>query len=88
MKIEELARVLDKQLQISYPDDAGDWYASFKYGEVKDGPILASYTGRGKTPSAALADYAKDIAGKLMVFHAMNDKLRMEFKMPCELDSD
>ena len=87
MKIEELARILDKQLEIMYPDDSGDWYASFKYGEVKDGSILTSYTGRGNTPNAALRDYVKDIAGKLMVFNAGSLTLRMEFKMPFDLEA-
>jgi len=84
MKITELAKILDKQLEMLYPDCAGKWYVSFRRGEVIDGCILIGETGRGANPQDALIDYARKIRGKRMAFGA-HTKDRMEFVIPNDL---
>ena len=84
MTITELAKLLDQQLEMLYPDTGGQWYGGFRQGEVIEGGVLIGVCGRGETTSEALADYVSEIAGKRMAFRAMTDK-RMEFVIPSDL---
>jgi hypothetical protein len=57
------------------------FYAHFKGGEVKEGPILSGVFGNGHTEAEAIADYAKRISLKLLVFDAYWMK-RREIRCP------
>jgi hypothetical protein len=60
----------------------GDGFiASFPDVEVKDRDVLISDHGRGATPEAAAADYAKQLSGRLLVLNAMGS-LRREVVCP------
>ena len=86
VKITELSQVFDKKLRVLYPDVNGNWMANFDYGEVMDDGVLIGECGRGKSPDAALKDYASKIAGKRMVFNAYTDQ-RVELEMPSDLEA-
>lgn len=49
----------------------GRYMASFDHAEVKEGGMLASAVGRGKTVDEAIANYIPHIRGKLLVIDAM-----------------
>lgn len=48
-------------------DNDSRYYAQFKNTEVKDGSVLVSTFGNGRTPDAAVREYARLISGKLLV---------------------
>lgn len=55
------------------------WTAHFDNVEIKDGPILEAAYGDGMSPYAAVLDYSRKIAGKLLVINAGSSKKRCEF---------
>ncbi len=55
--------------------------ASFEHAEVKDGPILSSAYGNGTSEAEAIADYARQISGKLLVIDATSED-RFEIEVP------
>ena len=81
MNILEFADVIDQEIQIIYfPNQDGRFSAAF-HGEIKDGAVLCSMHGNGKTAASAMNDYADQIAGKRIVFNAMSSG-RKEFVAP------
>ena len=86
MKLTELAKILDKQLEMHFPDSGGNWYCSFSRCEIMSKGMLTSQPGRGKTPDEAIADYVDVIVGKRIVFNAMRPDDRVEFVVPDTLD--
>lgn len=71
-------KVSERGLHVRHPHL---YYARFEGAEVKDGCILCSAYGNGHTPEEAIADYANEISGKLLVFGAFSD-LRREIQAP------
>lgn len=57
-------------------DDPNRYYAHFPECEEKDGNILAGTFGDGATPEEAIRDYAKQVGGKHLVFHAWDAEKR------------
>lgn len=87
MTLDELAHLLDVELRItSSVDDNGkiSIRVKFPHAEIKDGIVLASATGFGKTLAQARKNYAREIAGKRLVFDAYGE-FRREFNIPSTL---
>ncbi len=85
MKLTTIADLLNEQIRITYyPNQRNRWSASFERGEIGERAVLIGAYGNGPTPEAAIAEYAKQIAGKRIVFAAMTDN-RREFVMPEDL---
>ncbi len=59
------------------------YYASFKGVEVAEGSMLASKSGDGATPEAAIVDYARRLVGKQLVVGAYTPS-RREIQCPNE----
>ncbi len=90
MNIRKLGKIMNQKLDITGsvdPDNLSNvrWVARFEGGEIKEGCILSSTYGRGKTPRLALRDYAKNITGKTIVFNAYSEKDRDTFVVPDHL---
>ena len=68
-----------------YAGQGGRWTAHFEHAEVKEGAILSSEYGNADSPAAALADYARKIEGKLLVFNAFNKDDCREISVPAEV---
>jgi hypothetical protein len=62
------------------------WIASFQHVEIMEGGMLRSASGNGETPEAAVADYARIIAGHRLVCNAYTSD-RKEFQAPNEFTS-
>lgn len=66
---------------------AGPWlerfryFAHFKRAEIKEGRMLSSASGDGATPEEAIADYARNISGQLLIIDAYRDE-RCELHVP------
>ena len=60
---------------------ADKFYARFKRCEIKVGYCLKSSFGDGSSPEHAIANYAKEISGKLLVIDAMSTG-RKEIQCP------
>ena len=59
------------------------YYAHFEACDVKDGVVLCGTYGNGSSPDEAMADYAEQISGQLLVFNAWTNKLaRREIVAP------
>lgn len=56
--------------------DRDRFYAYFKGVEVKDGSLLCSSYGNGRTPMQAAENYILEISGKLLVVNAMSENRR------------
>jgi hypothetical protein len=70
----DLKMVIDeRKLPVGHPKR---FTAEFDHVEVKDGPILSSEYGNGKTPDDAIKDYAKKISMKKIVVNAMGKNRR------------
>lgn len=64
------------------PEDAPNrFYARFKGAETKNGQILTSEAGDGKTEREAIKNYAKAISLKTLVVNAMSAD-RREIQVP------
>lgn len=59
------------------------WCAHFKHAEVKGPGILSSVSGNGDTPEQAIADYARQLPGQLLVIDAFRPT-RREIQCPNE----
>ena len=88
MNIYELADLIDQELVITrYPNENNRFSCSFDDTETKvskEDSFLTSRFGDGKSPSAAVKDYARKIRGKLLVIGAMSGS-RKEFQVPKNL---
>jgi len=83
-EVYELTMVIEERV----PKDMGDrwpessrYYAKFEDCEVKQGPGLRSEYGNGRTPGEAIANYAKEISGALLVLNAFGPN-RREIQAP------
>uniref|UniRef100_A0A6M3L9A3 Uncharacterized protein n=1 Tax=viral metagenome TaxID=1070528 RepID=A0A6M3L9A3_9ZZZZ len=89
MNIEEYADILNLTLVIRrYHNQSNRWSAAFEDCETKDdatSSILASESGEGQTPAAAVNDYVVKIQGKLLVQHAGSSNLRRDVIVPMTL---
>ena len=81
MTILEFAEVVGVHLEMLYPDTAGQWYVHLKGAETKEGGMLHSKSGRGRTPDEALKSYVEEIKGDRIVIKAYGDG-RQEFNVP------
>jgi hypothetical protein len=57
------------------------WSVRFDRVEVMEDGMLRSAYGKGPSPQEAVCDYARQIAGRRLVVHAMSP-LRYEFEAP------
>ena len=84
-EVYELTMVIDERV----PKDMGDrwtedsrYYAEFEGRDIKDGAVLCSAFGDGRTPGEAMANYyAKEISGALLVLNAFGPN-RREIQAP------
>jgi hypothetical protein len=82
MTFYEYADVLNVDIRvIRYHNQNDRWSARFQDCEVKDGAVLRTTSGEGKTPELAISDYIKQIRGKRIIFNAYTDN-RREFTVP------
>lgn len=86
MNIYEFADMVDKSIIIKYcPNQNGRFYACFEHGETKENKddccLLGNY-GNGSTPTTAVDEYSRIISGRYIVFNAMSQENRQEFKIP------
>ena len=85
MNISEFADVIDQDIIIRrYSSQSGRWSASFDHGEIKEGIMLKGEYANGLSPNEALSNYARQIRGRKIVFHAYKDR-RKEFIVPTDL---
>lgn len=86
MTIEEYADVLNVELVVRRcANQENRWMADFESCEIKDGVILSSSYGDGKSPDKAIDSYVEKIRGKRIVFHAMSTAKRREYEVPHNL---
>jgi hypothetical protein len=82
----DLADILNEDIVMRRHAAQGNrWTARFEHAEVQKSVFLSSEFGNGDSPEAALADYARRIAGKLLVFDAFNKDDRREISVPQEV---
>mgnify|MGYP000901933519 CR=1 FL=1 len=65
-------------------DDGLRFFASFDGAEVKDGSMLVAAHGNGADPNRAIASYASEIAGQVLVVDAWRVS-RREIAVPANL---
>jgi hypothetical protein len=80
--IEELALILNEEIEIRFPDVNQNYMFSFKNAEIKERSMLVSTCGRGKSPDIARKNYMPEIAGKTLVFNAFDKERRREIVVP------
>jgi len=87
--LQEFAKVNDLVLEVNEREPeflAGRklprYYVEFQRCEIKDDYILTSATGNGDTIEEALADYAKQISRKQLVFNAYDQDTRRVIYAP------
>lgn len=94
MKIEEFADVIGVDIIITRHNNFNPvtgtpkdkcWTASLKYAEIKEGSILSSQSGRGKTPDEAINNYCEAISGERIILNAMSETRRQEYNVPADL---
>ena len=85
IKIEHVALLINKELEIKYSLGTQLWLARFKNGELMRNGCLGSIHGQGKSPNEALEAYVEQIKGYPMAFNTMDSLKREEFNMPKEL---
>lgn len=71
-------KVTERDLRVRHPQL---YYARFDGAEIKGDCILRSAYGNGHTPEEAIANYANEISGKLLVIGAFTDG-RREIRVP------
>ena len=92
MKLVEFAKAVGIEIEIYCPigrasaDREGRWLASIRKCEVKEGSILTSTYGKGKTPDSAYDNLVNELKGKTIVINAYNDTLRREYLLPEDLE--
>lgn len=86
MNITDYCDAINATIRINYyPNQRKRFCARIEGAEVKEKGCLASVHGNGITPLAAIADYAKQIAGKVIVFDAFDGEKRRELQVPINL---
>jgi hypothetical protein len=69
--LEELSILAGDRLTVTFNPFLKKWQCSFENGEIKTVHILRWASGFGSTPTSAMEDYAANISGETMVFHAV-----------------
>ena len=86
MQITQYCDIIDKQLvirsRVMWKDVNSRWYALIEGAEIKDGVCLCSMTGNGSSPDEALADLARAVGNRRLVFAAADASRREEFNAP------
>jgi hypothetical protein len=83
--IYELAKLIDVQLVVSWPNGADLFSARLQGVEVKDSTdssIAASAVAFGADPSTAITALCERISGKLLVKDGLSPSNRIELKLP------
>jgi hypothetical protein len=57
------------------------YFAHFEHAEIQDGSCLVGTYGNGATPESAIAAYAQEISGKLLVVNA-GTRSRIDIRVP------
>ena len=84
MKIGMFFDIVGVELKLTYhPNQYGRWCCGSDL-EVKSGRFLSGVFGNGKTPDEAIASYANEIKGKIVVKRAFYED-RHEFNVPSDL---
>jgi hypothetical protein len=90
VKFESYADALNLEIEISrYPNQNNRYTAKLRGVETKDNPedgCLTGTYGNGTSPWAAMADYVKQIRGKILVVDAMNKERRQMYVVPKDLE--
>jgi len=87
MTLDELSYIVGQSLKIeTNPSSNGKaiFFVSFRHAEIKGDGVLISVAGNGTTLAKAKKDYAKQIAGKQLVFNAWGED-RREYNIPTTL---
>lgn len=83
-EVYELTMVIEervpKDMGVRWTEDSR-YYAKFEGRDIKDGAVLCSAFGDGRTPGEAMANYAKEISGALLVLNAFGPN-RREIQAP------
>lgn len=83
-EVYELTMVIEervpKDMGVRWTEDSR-YYAKFEGCDIKDGDVLCSAFGDGRTPGEAMANYAKEISGVLLVLNAFGPN-RREIQAP------
>jgi len=87
MKIEELAHMLGKTLEVNWSESSKDFYSSISGLETLDGEFLTSSAGNGDSPESAKKAYGRILAGKRIVINAYGDN-RFELEIPESMEED
>lgn len=86
MRLEDYLDILNVDFELRrYPNQKNRWTARFDNCEIKEGGCLRSGYGNGSSPDEAIADYVRELRGKLIVFNAMDEKRRREYVVPEQL---
>lgn len=83
-KLQKFATTMGLTLVCRYPDVEGNWMVGFDSIEIKEGSVLSSTCGRATKVDNAATEYLCSIAGKRLIAHATNDKLRREIVLLSE----
>lgn len=89
MTIKEVAIVTGMCFNESYHSDLPEdsrWHFSLHGVEVKEGKLIGSAFGAGKTLAAAKKSYAEQLQSKLIVVHSMRPD-RHELMLPPKITS-
>lgn len=83
--LEAFAEIIGQNITLTrYQGQKGRWCCQIDRAEVMlNGGLLGEH-GNGTSPDAAMADYARLIAGKRIAINAMT-KDRREYNVPAEL---
>ena len=84
MHIIELAEIIGGRLVVT-KEERDSYYARFAMSELRDGTILISAIGIGKTPGGAVRNYIQKIRGQRLIIHSTNGIARKEFNIPKSL---
>jgi CBS domain containing-hemolysin-like protein len=85
VSLEQFAEIIGVDILLRrYAGQNGRWMAQLDRAEVKgDGVLIGSY-GNDSSPSAAIADYCRQIAGKT-IFVTSGSQGRQTFNVPKDL---
>lgn len=83
--LDAFADLIGHEIEMTrYPGQNGRWSCSIRYAEVMERGMLGGLYGNGKTPEKAMADYARQIAGKRIAINAGTSR-RKEYDVPADL---
>ena len=95
MTLTEYAEVIGRNIEIRYIPrihselqyaniglGINRFVTDFENAEIGEDGILRGAFGTGVTPEQSMADYARQISGKRLIFNAYDDKRRVEALVP------